>query len=106
MTNEWEEFLAYTAQPVYTASGKRDTTYLGRLTLDMIAEFTGFGRILTTIARGYLHHNSDGSLCTGNPYDRIDYARNALYAWSSVPEKQKSPGTSTTLVICPPISRS
>ena len=33
MTNEWEEFQAYTTQPVYTASGKRDTTYLGRFTL-------------------------------------------------------------------------
>ena len=95
MTNEWEEFLAYTTQPLYTASGKRDTTYLGRFTLDMIAEFTGIGRILTIIARSYLYHDADGQLLPGSPYDRIDYARNALCAWCSVPEKQKSSGTST-----------
>lgn len=95
MTNEWEEFLTYTTRPTYTASGKRDTTYLGRFTLDMIAEFTGIGRILTIIARGYLYHDEGGQLLPGSPYDRIDHARNALCAWCSVPEKQKSSGTST-----------
>ena len=95
MTNEWSEFRAYITQPDYTSSGKRDTTYLGRFTLDMIADFSGFGRILTIIARGYLFHGSDGSMLPGSPYERIDHARNALCAWCSVPEKQKSPGTST-----------
>ena len=81
MTNEWSEFRAYITQPDYTSSGKRDTTYLGRFTLDMIADFSGFGRILTIIARGYLFHGSDGSMLPGSPYERIDHARNALCAW-------------------------
>ena len=54
MTNEWAEFNAYNEQPIYTAARKTDTTYLGRFTFDMISEFTGFGYILTIIARGYL----------------------------------------------------
>lgn len=89
MTNEWQEFKAYTENPVYRASGKRDTTYLGRFTFDMIAEFTGFSRILTIIARGYLFHETDGSIAA-EPYSRIEHARNALKAWCSVPDKTKS----------------
>ena len=89
MTNEWAEFRAYTEVPVYTAARKTDTTYLGRFTFDMIAEFTGFGRILTTIARGYLFHDKDGRVLD-NPYERIEAARNALCAWCSVPDKKKS----------------
>ena len=90
MTNEWAEFKAYTEQPTYTAVRKTDTTYLGRFTFDMITEFSGFGRILTTIARGYLFHDKDGAVLDRNPYDRIDVARNALCAWCSVPDKKKS----------------
>lgn len=90
MTNEWLEFKAYTDQPTYIAVRKTDTTYLGRFTFDMITEFSGFGRILTIIARGYLFHNKDGAVLDGNPYDRIDVARNALCAWCSVPDKKKS----------------
>ena len=78
MTNEWAEFKAYTDQPTYTAVRKTDTIYLGRFTFDMITDFSGFGRILTIIARGYL------------PYERIEKARNALCAWCSVPDKKKS----------------
>ena len=90
MTNEWAEFKAYTEQPTYTAERRTDTTYLGRFTFDMITEFSGFGRILTTIARGYLFHDKDGAVLDRNPYDRIDVARNALCAWCSVPDKKKS----------------
>ena len=90
MTNEWAEFKAYTDQPTYTAVRKTDTTYLGRFTFDMITDFSGFGRILTIIARGYLFHDKDGAVLDGNPYDRIDVARNALCAWCSVPDKKKS----------------
>ena len=75
MTNEWAEFKAYTKQPAYTAACKTYTTYLGRFTFDMIAEFSGFGRILVIIARGYLFHDKDGAVLDGNPYDRIDIAR-------------------------------
>lgn len=78
MTNEWAEFRAYTEQPTYTATRKTDTSYLGRFTFDMISDFTGFGRILTIVARGYLFHDKDGSLFKGEPYDRIEYARKAL----------------------------
>ena len=89
MTNEWAEFKAYTEQPIYTAARKTDTTYLGRFTFDMITDFTGFGRILTTIARGYLFYDKDG-VVLDDPYERIKIARNALCAWCSIPEKKKN----------------
>ena len=83
MLNEIEEFRAYTDQPIYAATGKRDTSYMGRFTFRTFTEFEGLGRILTIIARGYLF--KDGS----NPYERIEYARNALCAWCSIPEETK-----------------
>ena len=89
MTNEWLEFKAYTDQPTYIVVRKTDTTYLGRFTFDMITDFSGFGRILTTMARGYLFHDKDGRVLD-NPYERIEKARNALCAWCSVPDKKKS----------------
>ena len=89
MTNEWAEFKAYTEQPIYTAARKTDTTYLGRFTFDMISEFTGFGHILTIIARGYLFHDKD-SVVLDDPYERIEITRNALCAWCSIPDKKKS----------------
>ena len=58
----------------------------------MLDDFSGFGRVFTVIARGYLFHDKDGNLLPGNPYDRVEYARNALCAWCSVPDKKKSPG--------------
>ena len=90
MTNEWKEFKAYTGQPVYHASSKKDKTYMGRFTYKMIQRFTGFTRILTIIARGYLFHAKDGSILPGDPRERIDVALNALKAWCSVPDKNKS----------------
>ena len=89
MTNEWKEFKAYTEPVSYTATGKRDTSYLGRMTFETITEYVGMARILTILARGYLFHNADGSLQNGDPYARIEYARNALCAWCSVPDKKK-----------------
>ena len=32
MVNEWNEFLQYTGPMTYAASGKRDTSFLGRFT--------------------------------------------------------------------------
>ncbi len=90
MTNEWAEFRAYTAKPVYSCASKRDHSYLGRFTIDMIQEPVGLARILTILARGYLFHDADGALLNGSPYDRTDHARRALCAWCSVPEKKKS----------------
>ena len=85
MTNEWLEFQAYIKKPTYSAASKHDLSYLGRFTFKTITDFEGFGRILTIIARGYLFHNQDGSLYEGNPYERVEYARNALCAWCSIP---------------------
>ena len=90
MTNEWEEFTAYTGQPVYEAKDKHDRAFMRRITLEMLDDFSGFGRVFTVIARGYLFHDKDGNLLPGNPYDRVEYARNALCAWCSVPDKKKS----------------
>ena len=83
MLNEIEEFKAYTEQPVYAATGKRDTSYMGRFTFRTFTEFEGLGRILTIIARGYLFKEGN------NPYERIEYARAALCAWGSIPEETK-----------------
>lgn len=84
MLNEFEEFRAYIEPPIYKADSKRDTTYMGRFTMDMILDFTGLARVLTILARGYLFaENAD------NPCVRIDYARRALCAWCSVPDKKK-----------------
>ena len=89
MINEWEEFCAYTGTVSYTASKKSDTTWLGRFTFATILEFEGMARILTVLARGYLFHSKDGAVISGDPHDRIDYARHALCAWCSVPEDGK-----------------
>ena len=89
MTNEWLEFQAYIKKPTYFAESKHDLSYLGRFTFKTITDFEGFGRILTIIARGYLFHNQDGSLHEGNPYERVEYARNALCAWCSIPDKNE-----------------
>ena len=83
MLNEIEEFKAYTDHPTYVATGKRDTSYMGRFTFRTFTEFEGLGRILTIIARGYLSNEGN------NPYEQIEYARNALCAWCSIPEKTK-----------------
>ena len=84
MVNELEEFRAYTEFPVYKADSKRDTSYMGRFTLPMLLDFTGFQRVLTILARGYLFR--DG----GSGYARIEVARRALLAWCSLSmEKMK-----------------
>ena len=90
MTNEWNEYKAYIGQPTYTVSNGKDTTFLGRFTTDMIKDFKGFARIFTILARGYLFHNADGSLKDGAPRERIEYARRALCAWCSMPDKKKN----------------
>ena len=62
MTNEWNEFLDYTAKPVYAVRDKKDMTFLGRFTLDMMRQNIGFSRIFTVIARGELWHLPGRSL--------------------------------------------
>lgn len=90
MTNEWQEFKAYTSKLTYSAESKHDLSYLGRFTFKTITDYEGLGRILTIIARGYLFHDMDGNKLTDNPYSRIDYARKALCAWCSIPGKNES----------------
>ena len=85
MVNEWNEFLQYTGSVTYAASGKRDTSFLGRFTWDTLLDFEGLARILTVLVRGYLFHHPNGSLAD-NPRNRIEYARRALCAWCSVPD--------------------
>ena len=72
MTNEWAEFKDYTDKPQYISAKKSDKTYMGRFTFDMIKDFTGFNRIFTILARGYLFHDRDGNLLPGDPYERIE----------------------------------
>ena len=85
MLNELEEVKAYTEPPIYKADSKRDTTYLERFTMDMILDFNGLARVLTVLARGYLFADADENLRA-----RINYARRALCAWCSVPDKKKA----------------
>ena len=90
MTNEWLEFKAYTEKPKYSAVNKHDLSYLGSFSFKTVTDFEGFGRILTVLARGYIFHDKNGGLLAGNPYARVDYARKALLAWCSIPNKNES----------------
>lgn len=67
MLNEWEEFRAYTEQPTYTSTGKRDTAYLGRFTFDMLLE--RFDDILAdALELGALRNNSISFSAEGQKY--------------------------------------
>ena len=90
ITNEWEEFLAYTKETTYAVKNKKYNGFLGRFTMDMLMENYGFARILTVLARGYLFHNPDGTPKGGDPYERTDDARRALCAWCSIPDKKNA----------------
>ncbi|MEE0970398.1 MAG: hypothetical protein U0M06_13590 [Clostridia bacterium] len=85
MTNEWLEFKAYTDNPVFSAENKQSTAFIGRFTVRMIKQNKGFNRIFTVLARGYLFHNADGTICTDDPYERTEEARRFLCAWCSLP---------------------
>ena len=85
MTNEWLEFKAYTDTPVFNADSKQSTAFIGRFTVRMIKQNKGFNRIFTILARGYLFHNTDGTIRTDDPYTRTEEARRFLCAWCSLP---------------------
>lgn len=87
MLNEWQEFLDYTGPVAYKADGKKDTTWLGRFTFEALRDFGGLSRVLTILARGFLFHGPDGAVLEGEPRERMDYARQGLCAWCSVPER-------------------
>lgn len=93
MIREWDEFRAYTEPVTYTATGKRDSTYLGRFTFDTLLGFEGLARVLTILARGFLFHQPSGKPAEENPRDRLTYARETLCAWCSLPEGKASRST-------------
>lgn len=82
MINEREEFLSYINFPEYISHSKQDYGYLGRFTLEMFEDLTGFSRILTIIARGYMFDEE------GNA--DIERAGKAIKAWCSVPDKKNA----------------
>lgn len=79
MLNEVQEFKDYTQFPAYTSTEPRDTTYLGRFTVEAIRDFHGFDRVFTILARHFLFQD-------GDPYENVDRARRALCAWVSIPD--------------------
>ena len=54
-----------------------------QFTFPMLMKFEGMGRVLTMVARGYLWAQSD-------PCENVNYARDALCAWCSVPQTKKA----------------
>lgn len=80
MINEIAEFEAYTGEIEYEAKKKRDNSYLGRFTYDMLTEIKGFSRVLTILARGYMWQ--DGT------QPQKERAAKALLAWCSIPEDE------------------
>ena len=80
MLNEFDEFKSYTHFPKYSTNGKRDMSFLGRFTFDMLIKQIGLHRVLTIIARGYMFESETSD---------IDRARGALQAWCSLPTEKK-----------------
>lgn len=80
MLNEIDEFKFYTQFPEYSANGKRDMSFLGRFTFDMLIKQIGLHRVLTIIARGYMFESETPD---------IDRAKRALQAWCSLPTEKK-----------------
>lgn len=78
MLNEIAEFKAYTGTPTYKRDNRNDNSFLGRFTREGIQGFEGFPRVLTIIARGYMFKNGNAD---------IEYARRAISAWCSIPDK-------------------
>ena len=81
MLNEQQEFSSYTSVPEYASKNKQDFSYLGRIAFATILDFEGLPRILSIIARGYMHE-------TNSP--NIDRAYRALCAWCSIPDKKEN----------------
>ena len=87
MLNEPEEFKAYTQFPKYSANGKRDMSFLGRFTFDMLIKQIGLHRVLTIIARGYMFEKDKQD---------INRAKEALQAWCSLPTEKKDDWKAST----------
>ena len=80
MLNEIDEFKSYTQFPEYSANGKRDMSFLGRFTFDMLIKQIGLHRVLATVARGYMFESETPD---------IDRAKGALQAWCSLSTEKK-----------------
>ena len=80
MLNEFDEFKSYTHFPKYSANGKRDMSFLGRFTFDMLIKQIGLHRVLTIIARGYMFESETPD---------VDRAKRALQTWCSLPTDKK-----------------
>lgn len=101
MINEWQEFIEYTHLPPYTAAKKTDLTYLGRFLFSMLEELSGFTRVFTILARGFLFHDPEtGALLSDDPYARAAFARNALLAWCSISDPK--PESDNPIRVCFP----
>lgn len=101
MINEWNEFYQCTHFPVYAVKRKKDLSYLGGFLFSMLDDLTGFTRVFTILARGFLFHNPEtGALLSGDPYARVEFARNALLAWCSIPDPK--PDNENPLMVCFP----
>lgn len=81
MLNEIAEFKDYTKTPIYKRDNRNDNSFLGRFTCEGIQGFEGFPRVLTIIARGYMFKNGNVD---------IEYARRAISAWCSIPDKDNA----------------
>ena len=80
MLNEIDEFKSYTQFPEYCAHGKRDMSFLGRFSFNMLIKQIGLHRVLTIIARGYMFEKDKQD---------INRAKEALQAWCSLPTEKK-----------------
>ena len=78
--HEIDEFKSYMQFPEYCAHGKRDMSFLGRFTFDMMIKQIGLHRVLTTVAHGYMFESETPD---------IDRAKGALQAWCSLPTEKK-----------------
>ena len=87
MLNEIDEFKSYTQFPEYSAKSKRDMSFLGRFTFDMLIKHIGMHRVLATLARGYMFESETPD---------IDHAKRALQAWCSLPTEKKDDWTANT----------
>ena len=87
MLNEFDEFKSYTHFPKYSANGKRDMSFLGRFTFDMLIKQIGLHRVLATVARGYMFETE---------VPDIDRAKGALQAWCSLPTEKKEDWKAST----------
>ena len=80
MIDERKEFQCYTEFPVYRAANKKDKAFLSRISMPMLLKMTGFSRVLTIVARGYLYKKE---------IPDVEYARRALCAWCSIPAEKE-----------------